>query len=753
MWRAASRTAFTARRSATLTADFHLARVIATLLVVGGPVQATAQSLQADQELEALIPDSAVQNPDAWAIDTDAARTGAPPVTLIEEIEADAPMPDIAGISIAWPDGSELPQIEPLSPDADIDVAEQSTDAAVDALPGQNEVDNGIGSKLADADIVRVGKQVELAFPRGAEAIIEQAAIAERFAGLSSLKSFDDDEDNLAQIVRRARTDRDLLVNILRIHGYYDAQVYQSLGGFTAPIDGEAAGPIDVEKVVVRYDVQAGPQYHVGQLDFGDLAATAGDFETLRGAFRISPGDAINSDRIVAERANLQTALGETGYAFAKVGDPDLVIDHERREGDLTVPVVPGGVYTFGKIISSRESFLSARHLDRIARFDRGDIYRRSEVDDLRQAILATGLVSSVTVETRETSKPATGAPGTVDVDVTLTPAPLRTIAGLIGYSSGEGFRAEAQWEHRNIFPPEGMLRLRGVVGTQEQLAGITFRRNNFIKRDLILNADLYARNQVSKAFEARTISLTAGLERQTTLLFQKPWIFAGGIEILATGERDTSAIRANEARTTYFIGALPMRAAYDGSDSLLDPTRGFRIGLRASPEISVQNGMKSSYGKVQLDASYYQRAGESLVVAGRVRLGTIMGTPIENIAPSRRFYAGGGGSVRGYGYQQIGPRDALNEPSGGRALTEFSLEARVKTGLMGGAVSVVPFVDAGAVDTTTTPRFEDLKIGVGVGIRYQTNFGPIRIDVGTPLNPSPGDSRIGVYVALGQAF
>ncbi|MBA4353148.1 MAG: outer membrane protein assembly factor, partial [Novosphingobium sp.] len=465
------------------------------------------------------------------------------------------------------------------------------------------------------------------------------------------------------------------------------------------------------------------------------------------------PGDAINSDRIVAERANLDAALGETGYAYAKVGEPDLLIDHERREGDLTVPVTPGGVYRFGQIVSSREGFLSSRHLDRIARFDSGDTYKRSEVDDLRQAILATGLVSSVTVATRETSKPAAGAPGTVDVDVTLTPAPLRTIAGLIGYSSGEGFRVEAQWEHRNIFPPEGMLRLRGVAGTQEQLAGVTFRRNNFIKRDLVLNADLYARNQVSSAFEARTISLTAGLERQTTLLFQKPWIFAGGIEILATGERDASAIRASEGRTTYFIGALPMRIAYDGSDSLLDPTSGFRLGLRVSPEISVQNGMKSSYGKAQLDASYYQRAGDSVVVAGRVRLGTIMGAPIDNIAPSRRFYAGGGGSVRGYGFQQIGPRDALNEPSGGRALTEFSLEARVKTGLMGGAVSVVPFVDAGAVDTTTTPSFEDLKIGVGVGIRYQTNFGPIRIDVGTPLNPSPGDSRIGVYVALGQAF
>jgi hypothetical protein len=132
-------------------------------------------------------------------------------------------------MTIAWPDGSELPKIEPLSPDPDIEVAEQSTDAAVEALPGQEETDSGVGTKLVDADIARVGRQVELAFPRGTDAIAEKDAIAERFAGLSALKSFDNDQDNLAQIVRRARTDRELLVNILRIHGYYDAQVYHRL--------------------------------------------------------------------------------------------------------------------------------------------------------------------------------------------------------------------------------------------------------------------------------------------------------------------------------------------------------------------------------------------------------------------------------------------------------------------------------------------------------------------------------------------
>lgn len=775
--------ASTARRIATRAPDpFPLLRVLAVALVLAAPVGVHAQSRDTDAELKALIPDSALRDADAWALDTDAARTGAPDPAIFDQFDADIAMPELPGMTIAWPEGSDLPAITPLTPDPDIDVAEQATEAAVGALPGAEENGNGQMADAEPREIERIGKQVELAFPVGADAVPERGAIASRFAALSSLKSFDDDDDNLAQIVRRGRTDAETLREILRVHGYYDAQITQTLGGLretpaavpvAQAVDNTAQGAdaasatvvtpatpprrtrgaIDVESVVVRFDIQPGPQYRFGTLTFGDLASTGPDYEKLRGAFALNPGDAVNADRIVAERAKLAAALGDSGYAFARVEQPDLLIDHERREGDLAVPVMPGGVYRFGTVHSSLERFLGSRHLGLIARFDPGDTYRRSDVDDLRQAVLATGLVSSVTVETREVQKPADGVPGTVDVDVTLTPGPLRTIAGLVGYSSGEGFRLEAQWEHRNFFPPEGMIRARAVAGTQEQLAGITFRRNNFLKRDLVLNADVYFRNQTSAAFEARTISATAGLERQTTLIFQKPWVFAAGVELLATGERDAAAIRAGQRRKTYFIGALPTRVVYDGSDDLFDPTRGFRIGLRASPELSVLDGNKSTYGKLQFDASAYQRTGENLVLAGRVRLGTIIGTDIANIAPSRRFYAGGGGSVRGYGYQRIGPRDTLGQPSGGRALTEFSLEARVGTSLFDGALSVVPFVDAGAVDTTTSPRLRDLKFGAGVGIRYKTSFGPIRIDIGTPLNRSPGDSPIGVYVALGQAF
>ncbi|HKX35843.1 MAG TPA: BamA/TamA family outer membrane protein, partial [Rhizorhapis sp.] len=198
----------------------------------------------------------------------------------------------------------------------------------------------------------------------------------------------------------------------------------------------------------------------------------------------------------------------------------------------------------------------------------------------------------------------------------------------------------------------------------------------------------------------------------------------------------------------TFFIGALPLSLAYDGSDDLLDPKSGFRLGMRVSPELSFQSGTLG-YVRAQLDGSAYQPVTGKVVLAGRVRLGTIVGAQRDQIAPSRRFYAGGGGSVRGYGYQDIGPRDANDDPIGGRSLAEFSLEARIRFGNFG----VVPFVDAGNISTGQLPNFGDLQLGAGLGLRYYSNFGPIRIDVGTPLNPQPGDPKVAVYVSLGQAF
>src|SRR3546814_21022 len=195
-------------------------------------------------------------------------------------------------------------------------------------------------------------------------------------------------------------------------------------------------------------------------------------------------------------------------------------------------------------------------------------------------------------------------------------------------------------------------------------------------------------------------------------------------------------------------IGALPGELGYDTSDDLLDPRNGLRARLRLSPEASVQTCALPIF-RGTFDLSGYYGVSNDLVIAARTRLGSIIGSGRTDIAPSRRLYAGGGGSVRGFGYQELGPRDMDNDPLGGRSVNEFALEARYRFGNFG----IVPFVDAGQVYRSSYPQFSDIRFGVGIGGRYYTNFGPVRVDGAVPINRRPGESRYTLYIGIGQAF
>jgi translocation and assembly module TamA len=547
----------------------------------------------------------------------------------------------------------------------------------------------------------------------------ESATLMARFRALSTLEQYRDDPANAAQIDRRARADAELLAELLRADGHYDALV-------TTAVDAGPRGGFSV-----TLNVLPGPLYRFGAVSLPGLDAAAGaDAEALRQSFAIAVEDPVDAARVEAAQAALRLELGRRGYAFAEVGETEVVVDHETRMATLVLPVTPAGARRFGRVVIDGRPLFSVHHIETIARFREGEPFRAERIEDLRQALVATGLVSSVTL--RPVARPDSDL---VDVSVGIEPAPMRTVAGEAGYGTGEGIRVELSWQHRNLIEPEGAVTFRGVAGTREQLLSAILRRSNFGRRDQVLNA--------------RTFTLTGGIERQSNIIWQKAWTWSVGAELTATDERDVDIASGTTRRRTFFIGAIPFYLGYDGSNDLLDPTRGFRLSARVSPEASLQNG-SFFYGRAQIDGSLYLPVGRRVTIAGRTRLGTIIGASRDRIAPSRRFYAGGGGSVRGYGFQELGPHDPVfDDPIGGRSLTEFALEARIRVGNFG----FVPFIDAGNVSTSALPRFGDLQFGAGVGVRYHTRFGPIRVDVGTPLNPRSGDPRIAVYVSLGQAF
>lgn len=612
-------------------------------------------------------------------------------------LDPDSPLDPLPGLGVDWPDLAAQP------------------DAPVEAAGG---VTADAGADLR-YDIRFDGLDAE-----------QLAKVSAQFNQLSTLKAGEKQPANVAQIDRRAREDADLLAELLRSYGYYDAAV-------------EPRVATENGQVLVTLAATPGELYHFAEVQVRGLEGAPVQADALREAFGIKAQDPVDAAVVNAGTAAMRARIGQGGFPFAKVPDPEVVVDHESRTATLVLTVDPGGQRRYGRIVVPDGAIFSAKHIQEIARFKPGQPYEASDMDDLRRALIATGLVSSVTV------KPQPGAePDTVDVAVTIDRAPPRTIAGELGYGTGEGARAAVSWQHRNFFPPEGGVTLRAVIGTREQSAAASFRRNNFRKRDHVLTADVSLAHLDQPGYEARTFLIGAGIERQTNIIFQKKWTWSAGINLLASNERGAINSLTNTTRRTYLIGALPGTLAYDGSDNLLDPTRGFRLSGRLSPELSLQNGA-FVYARVQIDASAYQPVSDRVVLAGRIRLGSIAGASADRIAPSRRFFAGGGGSVRGFGYQAIGPRDADNNPTGGRSLAEFGAEARIRFGNFG----IVPFLDGGNIYRSELPKLSGFRYGAGVGVRYHSSFGPIRVDVGTPINRQKGDSRITVFVSLGQAF
>jgi translocation and assembly module TamA len=554
------------------------------------------------------------------------------------------------------------------------------------------------------------------------------------FRKQSTLEAERKDPANAAQIGRRASADSDLVAQLLRSQGYYDASV-------------DASTVRSDSRLTIILTADAGVRYRFASVELPGLEAAGPVAAKLRETFAVKTGDPVIASDVISGGAALTRALGEEGFAQAKFGAQDIEVNHQTHLASLILPVTPGPVARFGAIhVTGRPPF-SAHHVAILARFRPGDPFKRSKIDDLRRALIATTLVSNADIQLA----PAEGG-RVVDLDVHLEPAPRHTIAGDIGYGTGQGALVEATWTDRNFLNPEGALILRGIVGTMEQLAGVEFRRSDFLQRDQTLDLQFTGSHQKFDAYEAKTILLGGSIERLSNFIWQKKWTWSYGAQLLATDENGVFSSDGIKDTRTFFIAAVPLTLGYDGSNSLLDPTTGFRLSGWISPEYS-GHGSSLTYVRSQIDASAYHPVSGQIVIAGRIRLGTIVGASTFDLAPSRRFYSGGGGSVRGYGYQQLGPKDAAGDPIGGRGLAEFALEARIRLKQFGGNFGIVPFFDGGSLSTSAMPDLRQWRLAAGAGVRYYSLFGPIRIDVGVPLDRQKGDGPFAVTVSLGQAF
>ncbi|WP_428683732.1 autotransporter assembly complex protein TamA [Reyranella sp.] len=537
----------------------------------------------------------------------------------------------------------------------------------------------------------------------------------------------------------------------LRSRGYYDATLSATVDG--RPIaDASALEALesrpDTEAATVNIAIDTGPRYRIGSIAIRPPGAQQSLPGIDRAELGIAPGDPADASAIIAAQNKLLDELRKQGHALAAIKDREVIVDHATREAEITFIAEPGPLAKMGPVRFTGTEKVDTVWLQRRVPFKEGEPYSPAKVEELRGKLTSLGTFNAVRL------KPATelGANGELPIEAELTDRLQRSFGFGVSYETQLGFAVEGFWVHRNLFGQAESLRLSGEVNHIGQGYAIldtgfafraAFRKPDWWLPGQDLRLEAAALREVLDAYTRKAVTFYGGFDRTFSPRWQARLGFAA----------EVADITRNGITQNYRLLGLQGTLLYNRANSDLDPTRGYRIEFNVQPWVDTGPG-GDMFTILRLTGRHYWDIAEPgrTVLATRASFGTEPAISIAGIPPDKLFYAGGGGSVRGFVYQTAGPLDAYGNPLGGASVVEANVELRQRIGKAFGAVA---FVDAGSAYPDFLPNFSQLgpRVGAGVGIRYYTDFGPIRADVGVPLNRRPTDPPFGIYVSLGQAF
>lgn len=548
-------------------------------------------------------------------------------------------------------------------------------------------------------------------------------------------------------LIGRVRADLPRLQDALRAEGYWGGQVGATIDGLS-PEDPALPARLQAARapVPVVITLTPGPRYSVGRVTI--TAEPAAYTDVVREAAQAAgfmEGDPARAEAVLAAETAMRDALRNAGHPLAAVAGREITVDHDRRAMDITWRFAPGPRARFATPDVRGQDRTDAGLLRRTAaRQIEGRDYSPAAVERARRALVSLGVFDSVRVE----AGTEVGPDGTLPIAFVVSERPLRAVGGTVAYETNFGLAVSVFWEHRNLFGGAERLRLEaeasrisdGSFGNATYRTFATLTLPELFERDYQMVARVGAVKENLEAYDRDAFIASAIAQRRLT----------DRLTAQAGPSFETGRIGRYGVLEDYTLLGFVTGLRYDTTTSLLNPTSGYRINVNATPYYSLLDG--TSYVRLQATGStYLDVTGDQRgVLALRTSVGSALGASFDQITLDKRFYAGGGGSVRGYTYQSIGPRDAGNRPLGGASLLELSAEWRQ---VISGPWGAVAFVDAGTVSEDQTPGTGTLRVGVGAGLRYLTAIGPIRVDIGVPLNPQQGDPAYGLYVGIGQAF
>lgn len=538
-----------------------------------------------------------------------------------------------------------------------------------------------------------------------------------------------------AEARRRARQAGEEAIAVLRAEGYYGYTVEPDV------LDGEPP------RAVVK--ISPGPAFVIAdpRIDWSGTPPDEGTRQRAAAAMRLTEGEPGRAADVVGAEGRIVAQVAKLGYADATAEPREVVVDHADHTVRPAYRIAAGELVHLDGIQVVTKGRTNPAWVGRLAPWRVGDVYDPEDVAELERRLRDTSVYESIAVAL---AGPEKATPeGYRPVVVTLADRKPRTIELGAGYSTSEGAGVDARWIRYNRLKRADTTTYALRFAKLEQRLGAEISLPHWRRpqQTLKLNSAVFRNDTDAYNETGATVGVDLTKRRQTTAYRT----FGVSLDISQTKEqvnRD-GAVAGRKLNLATLAGLAAY--AWDFSDNILDPKRGWRLEARGEPTYVVGDSTVT-YLKLTTQGSAYIPFGAqaSTVLAGRLKLGAIVGGGVLDVPASRRFFSGGGGSVRGYAYQAIGPRLADNTPQGGISLVETSLELRQK---ITSTWSGVAFIDTGAIGTHNTPQREDFRAGAGVGVRYDLGFGPIRADVAVPLGRRRGDPAFQIYLSIGQSF
>jgi translocation and assembly module TamA len=545
---------------------------------------------------------------------------------------------------------------------------------------------------------------------------------------------------------RRAREAGESAIAVLRSEGYYDYQVEPAVG------DGDA--PDAVVKIT------PGPRSTVGVAtvvwDGGppDQATAVAALKVLA----LPPGAPARAADVVGAEGRVAAILRGRGYADAAIHTRKVVVDHATHTVQPTFHFVVHDLVKLDGLKITEKGHTRIAFIQRLAPWKKGDVYDPKKVAELERRLRDSGVFDAVTVALAPVEQAEDGLRPVV---VSLEDRKPHTLELGGGYSTSEGIGVDGQWILYNVLGRADTLTFTGRLAQIQQKADIELDEPDFWRADQVLKVGGDVFGDATTAYDDDGVGVRANIERAwnlgdrdlPTYALTNYVTYGATIDLVDTREKTSINLNgiAQGEELKLAIFAVQGGFAIDRSDDPLNPTRGWRLQAEAVPTY-VTGDRTLPYLKLDAQASGYLPLGTdaATVLALRVKLGSILGGDIPSVPADRRFFAGGGGSVRGFGYQEVGPQLSDGTPVGGDSLFESSFEVRHH---ITGPWGVVGFIDAGSLGPTAIPNFNDVSIGAGVGVRYDLGFGPLRVDIATPVTRRKGDPLVQLYLSIGQAF